>query len=362
MQDRKTISTGLVVAPKGPAPQGGRPIVAWGHGTTGTAQNCGPSQIVNPAQKLNEYFLIGGDSWTDYGIPAVETWLKQGYVVVATDYQGLGGGGAHQYTVDGVQARDVINSVRAVGAMGLSGGNRKAAIYGWSQGGAAAIAAASMPDDLAQIGTAFDGVDFVGFVGLAPDDVSVLAPQGPLDDAVAQAFLSGVSKQFSANVADFTHLTMTLWAQPHAFPGLKLTDVFTDDGARAIDEIMRGKCGHAAGDAIAYNFGSNYKSLLRDKPDNALAWAKALIVGGVAPVKPVGPVIAYFGTKDVTVPPIMSKLYREQMCKLGGNVGRVQLAGEIDHFHTPGASEPLYTAWIIDRIEGKPAPDGCAGD
>lgn len=32
---RKTISTGLVVAPKGSPPAGGRPVMSWGHGTTG---------------------------------------------------------------------------------------------------------------------------------------------------------------------------------------------------------------------------------------------------------------------------------------------------------------------------------------
>ena len=31
---RKTIVTGLVVAPVGPAPTDGRPIMAWAHGTT----------------------------------------------------------------------------------------------------------------------------------------------------------------------------------------------------------------------------------------------------------------------------------------------------------------------------------------
>jgi len=74
---RKTISTGLVVAPVGPAPAGGRPVMTWAHGTTGAAQNCGPSQVLDPAVPLNEYFLVGGNSWTDYGIPAVRNLLKK---------------------------------------------------------------------------------------------------------------------------------------------------------------------------------------------------------------------------------------------------------------------------------------------
>ena len=48
--DKKTISTGILVAPIGSAPKGGRPVVAWAHGTTGTAQNCGPSQLPNPVE------------------------------------------------------------------------------------------------------------------------------------------------------------------------------------------------------------------------------------------------------------------------------------------------------------------------
>ena len=54
----KTISTGLLIAPIGQAPKGGRPIVSWSHGTTGSAQNCGPSQQINPAVPLNEYYLM----------------------------------------------------------------------------------------------------------------------------------------------------------------------------------------------------------------------------------------------------------------------------------------------------------------
>ncbi|MFM9152078.1 MAG: lipase, partial [Methylocystis sp.] len=55
--DRKTVSTAVLVAPKGKAPKEGRPIIAWAHGTTGTAQNCGPSQVIDPAKTLNQYFM-----------------------------------------------------------------------------------------------------------------------------------------------------------------------------------------------------------------------------------------------------------------------------------------------------------------
>ena len=97
LNDKRTISTGLIVAPKGKAPAGGRPIISWSHGTTGNAQNCGPSQVSNPARSLNQYFLPNGNSWTDYGLPSLEQFIKDGYVVVGTDYQGLGGGRRHSH-------------------------------------------------------------------------------------------------------------------------------------------------------------------------------------------------------------------------------------------------------------------------
>src|ERR1039458_10181271 len=53
---RKTIVTGLVVAPVRPSPADGRSIVAWAHGTTGNAKNCGPAQVLKPAHGLHDYF------------------------------------------------------------------------------------------------------------------------------------------------------------------------------------------------------------------------------------------------------------------------------------------------------------------
>lgn len=363
MADKPTISTGLVIAPVGPAPEGGRPVMSWAHGTTGTAQSCGPSQVVDPAAPLNEYFLPGGHSWTDYGVPAVAEFIAAGYVVVATDYQGLGGGGRHQYALAETQARDSIDAIRAAGAMKETGAGLQAVIYGWSQGAAAAITAASMPDYITRKGTAFDGVKLVGAVAMAPEYFGAFAPPAPLTDESAAAMMAEAAKSFSNSVNNFNHLAMTLWAEQAAYPDrLKLTDVFTDDGATFLDEIMTNKCVHAASDSITYSYADKFVGLLRPEPVNAKLWAQTLIDSAGADVKPMTPVIIYWGTKDVVVPPIMHKVYRERMCQLGGNVARVQLKGDLTHFATPAASQHLYLPWISDRLAGKPGPDGCAAE
>ena len=356
---RKTISTGLVVAPVGQAPAGGRPVMTWAHGTTGAAQNCGPSQVIDPAVPLNEYFLVGGNSWTDYGIPAVEEFIKEGYVLVATDYQGLGGGGRHQYSVAATNGMDTLNAARAAGSMKETGANKKTIVYGWSQGGGAVIALAGMPDYIKQAGTAFDGVDIVGFVALAPQDISILAPAGKLDQATADKYLQGSQKMFLDNVFNFTHATMYYWGTQAAFSNLKLSDLFTDEGVKVANDIYSNKCMHAASDTFNFNYGANYANLLKSTPTNTLAWAQAMLKGGVPVVKPIAPVQIYFGSKDTAVPPMMHKLYQDQLCKLGGNVGRMQLPGEQSHFTTPGSSKPFYLAWVKDRVSGKPLENAC---
>ena len=356
---RKTIATGLVVAPMGPAPAGGRPVMSWAHGTTGAAQNCGPSQVIDPAVPLNEYFLVGGNSWTDYGIPSVEEFIKEGYVLVATDYQGLGGGGRHQYSVSATNGMDTINAARAAVSMKETGANKKTLVYGWSQGGGAVIALAGMSEYIKQTGTVADNLDMIGFVAMAPQDLSILAPAGKLDQAAADQFFQDFQKLFLDNVFNFTHATMYYWGTQAAFSNLKLSDIFTDEGVKVANEIYGNKCMHASSDTFNFNYGASYATLLKQTPANTLAWVQAVQKGGVPVAKPVAPVQIYFGTKDTAVPPMMHQMYQDQICKLGGNVGRMQLPGEQSHFTTPGSSKPFYLAWVKDRVAGKPLANAC---
>ena len=356
---RKTIATGTIIAPVGPSPKEGRPILAWAHGTTGSAQNCGPSQIIDPTAALNEYFLMDGNSWTDYGIPNGQEFINQGYVVVATDYQGLGGGGKHQYAVAQTNGRDVINSARAASSMKEVGAGKKTVVYGWSQGGGATIAAASLPDYQALQGTAADNLQYLGFVALAPEDVAAMLPNVPTDEVGAKKLMNGFTQANVPNVFLFAHYMMGLWGTQAAFPDLKLSDVLTDEGVKVVDKLSRNKCMHVLADTFSYAYGDNYKTLLKPEPSNSLAWVKAFVNGSVKPVKPTAPVVIYWGTKDTAVPPIMHELYQKQMCGMGANVGRIQLPGEQTHFTTPGVSAPMYLDWVKDRIAGKPLANSC---
>lgn len=363
LNDKKTISTGLVVAPISVAPAGGRPIISWSHGTTGNAQNCGPSQVENPAQPLNQYFLANGNSWTDYGLPSLEQFIKDGYVVVGTDYQGLGGGGRHQYAVAKTNGRDAINAARAAGSMRETGAGKKTVMIGWSQGAGSTVGASSQAAYIAQKDTAFDGLDIVGFVAMSVPDLAMYRP-ATLDEAGATKMVSDFATAWSVDSFAFAHMSMNMWGTQAAYPDkLKLSDIFTDEGAKALDEIYLNKCVHVSTDTINFNYGTSYKTLLRPQPQNALSWAQAIIDGSVDnTAKPVAPVLILYGNKDTTLPPIMGEYYRKQVCALGGNVARVQLPGDQNHFTTPVVSVPFYLPWIKDRLSGKPAIDGCTAE
>ena len=50
--------SGTLTVPKGKAPKGGWPVIAWAHGTTGIADSCAPSRegseaIVNYATRCS---------------------------------------------------------------------------------------------------------------------------------------------------------------------------------------------------------------------------------------------------------------------------------------------------------------------
>jgi pimeloyl-ACP methyl ester carboxylesterase len=243
--------------------------------------------------------------------------------------------------------------------MKTSGAGKKAIVYGWSQGGGATLAAASLPDDIARQGTASDNIQLLGFVALAPFDTAVLAAGMTPDQSGSEKLIAELTARFSDNVFNFTHFAMNMWGTQAAFPDLHLNDLFTDDGTNVLDRVFSNKCMHSAADTLNYAYASEYKALLNPKPKNTLAWTLALVRGSVAPVKPVAPVVIYWGTRDTVLPPVMGKMYQDQMCKLGGNVERVQLAGEQTHFSTPGAAAQLYLPWVRERFAGRPPANGC---
>jgi hypothetical protein len=143
--------SGTVSLPRTAPPPGGWPVISWAHGTTGTADVCAPSADTadGPA---HDYVSLTSRY--------LDKWVSRGYVVVQTDYEGLGTPGGHPYMNGRSAANTVLDMVRAARALDRRVGRAWFAV-GHSQGGHAALftaAARQRPRDL----------DLLGVVSLAP--------------------------------------------------------------------------------------------------------------------------------------------------------------------------------------------------
>jgi pimeloyl-ACP methyl ester carboxylesterase len=122
--------SGFVMLPKGKPPKEGWPVVSWAHGTSGIADSCAPSR--DPQ-----------GPYTVYAARQFGAWLKAGYAIANTDYEGLGTPGVHPYIVGRSEGRGVVDIVRA--SRQLDGRlARRYVIAGHSQGGHAALFAAAL--------------------------------------------------------------------------------------------------------------------------------------------------------------------------------------------------------------------------
>ena len=72
-------------------------------------------------------------------LPSIGKVVSQGYVVVATDYEGLGTPGTHPYLVGESEARGVLDIVKAAQQIPETGASNKTFVWGQSQGGQAAL-------------------------------------------------------------------------------------------------------------------------------------------------------------------------------------------------------------------------------
>ncbi|WP_437880961.1 lipase family protein [Pseudomonas sp. LRF_L74] len=148
-----------VFIPRGQVPAGGWPTLIWGHGAKGLADVCAPSWA-GYSQKDQQY---------------LNQWLASGFAIVASDYQGLGVTGPHPLMNVPALAFSMLDAVLGArsGFPALSG---PLFLVGHSQGGTAAIAAASYASsytpDLQIAGVVASGIVFQRHrhAGPLPDD------------------------------------------------------------------------------------------------------------------------------------------------------------------------------------------------
>ncbi len=311
--------TGVVIVPVASPPSGGRDIVAWAHGTSGIADACAPST----------------NSWLFGSIAGLSALLKRGYIVAATDYQGLGGPGPHPYLVGPSAAHSVLDAVRAARAAPRASASNRFAVWGESQGGHAALwtarLAPSYAPDLRLVGAAADA---------PPVDLS--------------ANLTG-----NSNAAVRALLTAYAGASWSAVYGIPLSTIARPVGQDLIRRLAR-NCVTLDGFKLRTKIGlMRLTYQLKGVDLNASPrWAELMRANSVAPRKLEAPLLIAQGSADLIVSPAVTRTFVGKMCRAGQTLRFVEVAAG-DHVTIAKRTAPTTIYWIADRFAGKPAPNDC---
>lgn len=333
LQGVKTESTGLVIAPTNAGDN--LKVMSWAHGTTGMGDASCPSAQPDPARELTLYFESGSTTQIDYGVPGIQKFLDEGWIVVATDHQGIGTPGIHQYTVNITNALDTVNIVHAAREMNLGAGTKFGAI-GWSQGGGTTAAVAELD------ASAFGELELVGVVGMSPG-----VPGVALKLPETQAALAGTG----APTPPDGHMFMILGAMTAAFPEeLSLDDVFTPLGKQIFLDNYNTAPVHHLSDILARAY-RHQGAIIDVKKEKFPAWVEAFVKASAAQKMPIAPILVLVDGQDPNGPcPLPWQLgYIEAIKALGGDITSSTYPDD-DHFSLPQSSVDEARTWLTSKF------------
>jgi acetyl esterase/lipase len=310
--------SGAIYIPNGPAPAGGRNIIAWAHPTSGVMPPCSPSLMPD----------VGGMMWN------LPNMITQGYIVVATDYPGLGTDGIHPYLIGESEARSVLDSVRAARDMPNTGASNRFAVWGHSQGGHAAlytgeVAARYAPE-----------LKLVGVAAAAP--ATYLVELFDADESTEQDLLA-------MSVLSWTRLENVPVAnvvEPQAMSAFEKTAKDCIESVAEFEKIETDESPLKSG------------QFLKVDPSKAEPWKGIMLHNSPGQAAAGAPVFIAQGTADTTVDPEVTKRFGEALCAQGVRVSFVPLPG-VTHTFAARDSANAALNWMTERFRGAPAPSSC---
>ncbi len=319
LNDNQTPVTGTVFAPKGKAPDGGWPVIALGHATSGIQPDCAPS--VSPS-------LLGL-------APYVTSLVKAGYVVTLPDYQGLGNDQTyHPYLDSTTEGYNMIDAVRAARKLVPDASDRWLAI-GVSQGGQAAFAANELVMNYG------GDLKLVGSVSLGPPlDLT------PLADAAAAGQLTTEQK---------AALQLILASLKNGYPDFNLDDYRRGIVADKWDLLSQ--CDAAGADARSKVLDQVTDDDLRPSSPQAVTLLRGYLQKMSLPQGPtVAPMLVIYGGNDPFISAEWTNRALAQACRIGD---------VIDIYFQPDKDYsdddlPSANAWITARFQGESANNSCA--
>ncbi|QIO35971.1 alpha/beta fold hydrolase [Bradyrhizobium sp. 1(2017)] len=320
MQGEPIAVSGVIVVPPGPAPAGGRPIVAWAHPTTGVVPHCAPSLAIFVFQQM----------------AGLRRLIEQGAVVAATDYPGLGTAGPHPYLVGASEARAAIDSVRAARTLPDVGDGNSFAVWGHSQGGQASLYTGLIANTYAP------ELRLVG--------VAAAAPATSLVTLMGDDFKSAGGKNLTA---------MTLWSWSRVY-GAPIDRVVLPEAMPTIDRLSN-ECIESVFDILERRKTEKpLEQQFLSVPNIAAVqpWRSLAMRNSPGTLPPTIPLFLAQGTADNIVRPEVTRSYMQRQCTAGGKVSMMWVPG-VGHGFIARDSADAAVAWMMDRFAGRPAPSDC---
>ncbi len=303
--------SGAVFQPAGSPPDGGWPVVAWAHGTIGVADVCAPS-------RWSDFYEYG-----DY----LNALTSRGFVVVATDYEGLGTPGDHPYLDAEAEARGVVDSVKAVRHLIPDVTDTWISI-GHSQGGQAALVAGQYAQD--------PDLPLAGVVGIAPASSLNLLPLA-LTGSPEQGYLAFAAAGIVATD-----------------PSVELADLMGPD-ALAKSEVLDHGCWYE----VMAAFKDIDPAQMGPVTDAGRAAVDAYLERNEPATSPINsPVLLVQGSADDTVPEAITGLLRDRLCDQG-TVTAMKTYQGLGHDAVLVPSLDDTVAWMQARFAGTAPTDEC---
>ncbi|MCK2220923.1 lipase family protein [Actinomadura sp. ATCC 31491] len=314
------VVSGAVFVPQGTPPAGGWPVIGWAHATVGVADPCAPSVAGRPQRDVD---FLGA-------------WLRAGYAVAATDYEGLGTPSPHPYLRGASEAYGVVDAVRAARAADPKGSlSRTWLAVGHSQGGQAALFTGALQASYAP------ELDYRGSVALAPPS------QWRTLIAAAEPFDFDPAKPASPFV--FLLLEMMRAAHPGAIDPAAL---LTPAGARLFPEVQKSLC---VGDLIQRLSGHVNGDFFAIDAAERETFTDLLIKDAEIPItRQARPLYIAQGTADTLVFPPAAQTTAGLLAQAGSAV-TFRFYGGADHLGIEAAALPDLLSWAADRLHDRPA-------
>jgi pimeloyl-ACP methyl ester carboxylesterase len=279
--------SGIVVAPTGPAPNGGRPIVSWAHPTTGTATKCAPSTGVDP------FITVEG----------LRDLVADGYVVAATDYSGMGATGPPSYLIGVTEANNVLDAAIAAHAIPDAGASNQVLLWGHSQGGQAVLFAAQRARAHAP------ELKIIGVAAAAP-----AVELGQLLDNDIHDEIGVILAAYAINAYATVYARTT--ATGSDAPSAQLTTILTSAGATAVPKIAM-LCSLPLTKPLTRLADPLVGRFLRANPAAVEPWASWLVENTPTGAGIAAPVFIAQGTDDTVVTPSTTAAFARKLCANG---------------------------------------------